>query len=74
MAKVIGKLLKKKLGFRTVMNIIPIDATLIKGSHGRIPDDLADYPILISSNNTSVKEHVIEAIDVYKIIENQVIN
>jgi predicted AlkP superfamily pyrophosphatase or phosphodiesterase len=74
MAKVIGKLLKKKLGFRTVMNIIPIDATLIKGSHGRIPDDLADYPILISSNNTSVKEGVIEAIDVYKIIENQVIN
>lgn len=74
MAKVLGKLLKKKLGFRTVMNIIPIDATLIKGSHGRIPDDIADYPILISNNNASIKDGVIEAVDVYQVIENQVIN
>ncbi|MFT6993626.1 MAG: putative AlkP superfamily pyrophosphatase or phosphodiesterase [Maribacter sp.] len=74
MAKVVGKLLKKKLGFRTVMNIIPIDATLIKGSHGRIPDDIADYPILISNNNASIKDGVIEAVDVYQVIENQVIN
>ncbi len=51
MAKVIGKLFQKKLGFRTVMNIIPIDATLIKGSHGRIPEDIEDYPILISNTN-----------------------
>ncbi len=74
MAKVVGKLLKKKLGFRTVMNIIPIDATLIKGSHGRIPDDIADYPILISNTNASIKDGVIEAVDVYQVIENQVIN
>jgi hypothetical protein len=74
MAKVVGKLLKKKLGFRTVMNIIPIDATLIKGSHGRIPDDIADYPILISNTNASIKEGVIEAVDVYQVIENQVVN
>jgi len=74
MAKVIGKLLKKKLGFRTVMNIIPIDATLIKGSHGRIPEDTDDYPILISNNNISSEDAVIEAVDVYQVIENQVLN
>ncbi len=74
MAKVIGKLIKKKLGFRTVMNIIPIDATLIKGSHGRIPEDTADYPIIISNNTISSKDGVIEAVDVYQIIENQVVN
>lgn len=35
------KLLRKKLGFRYVMDVIPLDATLIKGSHGRtnIPDE-----------------------------------
>lgn len=74
MAKVVGKLLKKKLGFRTVMNIIPIDATLIKGSHGRIPEDIDDYPILISNNNISSKDAVIEAVDVYQVIENHVLN
>lgn len=73
MAKVIGKLLKKKLGFRTVMNIIPIDANLIKGSHGRIPEDTDDYPILISNSGLETKDTVIEATDVYKIIENQVL-
>jgi hypothetical protein len=73
MAKVIGKLLTKKLGFRTVMNIIPIDATLIKGSHGRIPEDTDDYPILISNSALEAKDTVVKAIDVYKIIENQVL-
>ena len=42
--KLILKLLKKKLGFRTVMNIIPLKANLVKGSHGRIPEDESDYP------------------------------
>ena len=74
MAKVIGKLIKKKLGFRTVMNIIPIDATLIKGSHGRIPEETADYPILISNSVLASKDSVIEAVDVYTVIENQVVN
>lgn len=74
MAKVIGKLMKKKLGFRTVMNIIPIDATLIKGSHGRIPEDTDDYPILISNGTLRKKDSVIKATDVYQVIENQVLN
>ncbi len=73
MAKVVGKLIKKKLGFRTVMDIIPIDATLIKGSHGRIPEDVDDYPILISNGALEQNDTVIQAIDVYKVIENQVL-
>ena len=31
----------RKLGFRTLLDVIPLDATLVKGSHGRIPDDPA---------------------------------
>lgn len=49
MPKVIGKLIRKKLGFRTVMDIIPLDAKLVKGSHGRIPEDENDYPIFITN-------------------------
>ena len=40
-------LAKKKLGFRYLMDVIPLDATLVKGSHGRVPEDAADWPVLI---------------------------
>jgi predicted AlkP superfamily pyrophosphatase or phosphodiesterase len=40
-------LAKKKLGFRYLMDVIPLDATLVKGSHGRVPEDTADWPVLI---------------------------
>lgn len=29
------KVLRKKLGFRSLIDVIPLDATLVKGSHGR---------------------------------------
>jgi predicted AlkP superfamily pyrophosphatase or phosphodiesterase len=32
------KVLQKKLGFRYSMDVIPLDATLVKGSHGLHPD------------------------------------
>ncbi len=40
-------LLKKKLGFRALLEVIPQDASLVKGSHGRIPEDSLDWPVLI---------------------------
>lgn len=33
--KIAAFLLKKKLGLRALMEVIPLDATLVKGSHGR---------------------------------------
>ncbi len=72
MAKVGGKLLKKKLGFRTVLDIIPLDATLIKGSHGRVPEDKADYPILITNDTTADFKDEIEATDVFHILEDHI--
>src|SRR5581483_12474367 len=30
-------LAKRKLGFRSMLEVIPTDATLVKGSHGRLP-------------------------------------
>ena len=42
------KLLKKKLGFRTLMDVIPLDASLVKGSHGRVHIGKEDKPIFIS--------------------------
>ncbi len=72
--KILWKLFKKKLGFRTLMNVIPLRAELVKGSHGRVPDDKDDYPILISNNPACNNEPTIQAVDVFSIIENHVIN
>jgi predicted AlkP superfamily pyrophosphatase or phosphodiesterase len=48
----IGKrLLLRMLGFRTLMDVIPLDASLVRGSHGRITDKTDDGPLVIS--NTS---------------------
>jgi predicted AlkP superfamily pyrophosphatase or phosphodiesterase len=40
-------LLRKKLGLRGLLSVIPLDATLVRGSHGRIPEDENDWPVLL---------------------------
>lgn len=40
-------LLRKKLGFRALLRLTPLDPGLIRGSHGRIPEDSLDWPVLI---------------------------
>lgn len=42
------KLLRKKAGLRYVMDVIPLDATIIKGSHGRLEKNTAFHPVLIT--------------------------
>ena len=44
--KVIRKLLGKKLGFRTLMDVIPLDHSLVKGSHGLVCDNDEDCALL----------------------------
>ena len=48
-------LLKKKLGFRALLEAIPLDAGLVRGSHGRVPEDAADHPVLIVGNGETCK-------------------
>jgi len=45
--KLAWKLFLKTARVRTLFDVIPLDATLVKGSHGRIPDDDDDWPVLI---------------------------
>jgi predicted AlkP superfamily pyrophosphatase or phosphodiesterase len=44
------KLLRRKLGFRTLLDVIPLDASLVRGSHGRITDSPDDGPVFITSD------------------------
>lgn len=46
----VGKfLLKKKLGFRGLLELIPLDATLVKGSHGRDDVDESERPVIMGA-------------------------
>jgi len=60
------KLGRKLLGFRYLMDVIPLDATLIKGSHGGINVSKEYYPVCITDNALDKDE--LEAVDVYDVI------
>jgi predicted AlkP superfamily pyrophosphatase or phosphodiesterase len=49
--KVAGKLLRKALGFRMLMDVISLDPSLVKGSHGTCPADASEWPVLIGTGN-----------------------
>lgn len=61
------KLLRKKAGFRYVMDVIPLDATLIKGSHGNIHTHPQFHPVLITDKQES-ESNTFEGVDVYDVI------
>jgi len=52
--KVAWTLAKKALGFRYLLEVIPLDATLVRGSHGRVTDALADGPVCLSSEKRAL--------------------
>ena len=60
------KLLRKKLGFRYVMDVIPLDATLIKGSHGSTQVAPEFHPILITDEEQG--NEPLEATEIHDII------
>ncbi len=45
------RLLMRKLGFRTLMDVIPLDAALVRGSHGRV-DSAGGAPLVITDRES----------------------
>ena len=70
--KIATTLARKVLGFRYLMDVIPLDATLVKGSHGRITDNAADGPLLMTSAPQLLDRAVIPATDVYNLLMSHV--
>ena len=48
-------LLKKRLGFRALLKLTPLTGEKIKGSHGKVPEDSLDWPVIISSQPSAFK-------------------
>lgn len=63
--KVATKLARKALGMRMLMNVVPLDASLVKGSHGRVPEDPEDHPVLIGDFSGLEDESALEATEVH---------
>ena len=63
--KIAWRLLQKKLGFRMLMDVSPLDASLVKGSHGRRPADKKDWPVFITERPELLSAKEIESTDVY---------
>jgi predicted AlkP superfamily pyrophosphatase or phosphodiesterase len=59
--KVAWTLLKKTLGFRYLMEVIPLDASVVRGSHGRVTDNLDDGPVCISSERGAIRDEIVES-------------
>jgi len=47
--KIALTLAKKKLGLRTLMQVIPLDATMVKGSHGLAPTNPNQGPLFLTT-------------------------
>lgn len=63
--KVAKSLAGKLLGFRYLMEVIPLDASLVKGSHGRVTDKDGDGPIFMTSEPKLLEKPVLQPTDVY---------
>jgi predicted AlkP superfamily pyrophosphatase or phosphodiesterase len=60
------KLAKKTMGFRTLLDVIPLDATLVKGSHGRPGETSDDGPVLLTKGR--LDSETLRSVDVYGVI------
>lgn len=49
-ARVAAKLLARKLGFRNLLDVIPLDASLVRGTHGLLPERDDDAAVLVSDD------------------------
>jgi predicted AlkP superfamily pyrophosphatase or phosphodiesterase len=65
--KVAFRLAQKVLGFRYLMDVIPLDSSLVKGSHGRIFEEAGRQPVIGSSDPELLPDQP-RATDVKRII------
>jgi predicted AlkP superfamily pyrophosphatase or phosphodiesterase len=62
------KLAKRKAGFRSLLDVIPLDASLVKGSHGRQTAWDEEGPVLITKSNKLLGNNRLTSIDVHDVI------
>jgi predicted AlkP superfamily pyrophosphatase or phosphodiesterase len=51
-------LVRKKIGMRYVMSVVPLDPKPVKGTHGRLPEDARDAPVLLCSDPAVARDRI----------------
>lgn len=61
-------LLRRRLGFRTLLNVTPLDATLVRGSHGVPPAHPADGAMLATTQPDRLDQAVLDPTSIADLI------
>lgn len=69
--RIARRLLQKKLGFRMKLDVVPLDAALVRGSHGLVAADPQDGPLFVGDGPqpamgfpmAGVRDRVLEALE-----------
>lgn len=56
-----GALARKRAGLRYTMNVVSLDPSRVRGSHGRLPGDARDGPLLLCSDGSRARGTVAAA-------------
>lgn len=67
-ARVAWTLLKRKTGMRALMQVTPLDASLVRGSHGRSPSSPENGPLLMTQQKDLLTEGSIAATEVFNLL------
>ena len=51
--RIARRILARKLGFRNLLDVIPLDPSMVAGSHGHVPADENLWPLVLGSVGTS---------------------
>jgi predicted AlkP superfamily pyrophosphatase or phosphodiesterase len=62
------RLAQKTLGFRTLFDVVPLDPTLVRGSHGLPAADAADRPILIGDGPPPAAADALDTTDAHALL------
>ena len=66
--RIARRLVRKNLGFRTLFDVIPLDPTIVRGSHGLPADRVEDRPILIGSGQAPAPGRDLAMTDVHGLL------
>jgi predicted AlkP superfamily pyrophosphatase or phosphodiesterase len=70
--RIARRLIAKKFGFRTLFDVIPLDPSLVRGSHGLRAASVEDRPILIGDGPEPVES--LETPDVHRLLLDALVN
>jgi hypothetical protein len=66
--RIAARLAQKFLGMRYLMDVISLDASLVRGSHGRLTDHADDGPLFITTRPELLGAGPVAAVDVKDVL------